>query len=96
MEINRRRFERLEINEDAVAIDEHGRELGKISQASGGGMLIMTTSKEMAESLKVGQKLRVTVLEPGTASASSLTIDVVVRYHDGKAVGLEFGSPKQD
>ena len=33
---DRRRFARLELSDDAIAVDKSGRELGKVTQASGG------------------------------------------------------------
>ena len=86
--IDRRKFDRIELTEDAHAIDENGRELGKVRQAGGGGMLIIMGSSEVADSLKKGDELRITVIEP--SSQTSHTIDVVVRYHDHEQIGCEF------
>jgi hypothetical protein len=90
--IDRRSFQRIPLNDEAVAVDETGRELGKVSQASGGGMMILPPNREIADSLTLGQRLQVTIMEPGTQTAN--TIDVVVRYHDGEKIGFEFVTGK--
>jgi hypothetical protein len=88
MSIDRRQFPRLEISPEAYAVDAKGRELGKVSYAGGGGMLITANSSEAAQSLEPGKRLSVTVMEPH--SQTSNRIDVVVRYRDGNNVGVEF------
>jgi hypothetical protein len=85
---DRRRFERLELGDDAIAVDETGRELGKVMQASGGGMMVKPKSSEVAASLAQGQRVQVTVMEPG--SQTRHTIDMVVRYASAEKIGLEF------
>lgn len=85
---DRRRFERLELSDDAIAVDETGRELGKVIQASGGGMMVTPKSAEIAASLSQGQRVQVTVMEP--ASQTRHTIDMVVRYASAEKIGLEF------
>jgi hypothetical protein len=84
----RRQFERLELPDDAVAVDDSGRELGRVAQAGGGGMLIHTGSEKAAAVFQPGQQLRITVVEPKTANRH--TLRVVVRYRTGEAVGVEF------
>ena len=86
--IDRRQFQRIALENDAIAIDKSGRELGKVLQASGGGMLIQPTKADVAKTISAGDHLQVTVLEPGTQT--SHTIDVVVRFNDGKQIGIEF------
>lgn len=85
---NRRRFPRLSIAEEARVYDENGRELGTVSQVSGSGMNIETLSDEIAESLKSGMRLRLTVLEPGSRATN--VVDVVVHRRDGVKLGMEF------
>jgi len=92
--IDRRSFQRIPLADHAIAIDEAGRELGKVSQASGGGMMIHSPNREVAGSISLGQRLRVTVMEPETQTSN--TIDVVVRYHDGEKIGFEFITGKQE
>ena len=92
--INRRQFERLVLSEDAAAIDESGRELGTVRETSGGGMMINAHSDDIAESLSIGQRLQVTVREPKTQTAH--TIDIAIRYKDGRQIGVEFVTGKSN
>jgi hypothetical protein len=89
--IDRRSFQRIPLTDHAIAVDQSGRELGKVSQASGGGMMIHP-NREVADSLSLGQRLQVTIMEPDTQTSN--TIDVVVRYHDGEKIGFEFVTGK--
>jgi hypothetical protein len=94
MSIDRRQFERLKLSEDAFAVDANGKELGKVSQAGGGGMLIISAqSPEAAQSLRPGERILVTVMEPKSQTANS--IDVIVRYRNGAQVGVEFITGKE-
>ena len=88
MSNERREFERLKLPEDALALDDAGHELGHVSHAGGGGMLIHTSSETAASAFLPGQRMRITVLEPRTDNRH--TLRVVVRYHKGKAVGVQF------
>jgi hypothetical protein len=83
---DRRQFERLLLPDDAVALDESGRRLGRVSQAGGGGMLILL--EVPAAEFQVGQRLRVTVLEPATSIMH--TLDIRVRYLHSDSLGVEF------
>jgi len=87
-ENNRRRFERLKLSEAAIAVDETGYQLGRVSSAGGGGFKVDAPSMEALEHMKSGSKMRVTVVEPGSATTN--TFDVEVRYIDGKSVGMKF------
>lgn len=84
----RRRFPRLAIPEEARVFDENGRELGKVSEVSGSGMNLEVVPSDVARSLKSGQRIRITVLEPGSRATNVL--DVVVRGNDGGKLGIEF------
>ena len=86
--LDRRRFERLELSDEAIAVDKSGRELGKVTQASGGGMMVKPKSAEIASSLAQGQRVEITVMEPG--SQTRHTIDMIVRYSSPEQIGLEF------
>jgi|SRR4051812_24641176 hypothetical protein len=91
-EFNRRKFERLELTEAAYAVDAVGRELGKVTQASGGGMMIKPKSADIAKSLPQGERVTITVMEP--TSQTQHTLDMVVRYSSPEHIGLEFVSGK--
>jgi hypothetical protein len=85
----RRQFERLEIPEDAIATDDgDGSELGRVSQAGGGGFLIYPATPAAVKKLEVGRRLRVTIREP--KSKASNTLDIEVRYRKGQALGVQF------
>jgi hypothetical protein len=84
----RRQFKRIDLSEDAYAVDGSGRELGKVRQAGGGGMLIEAATPAIAKSLHLGDRIAVTIMEP--KSQTSNAIDVIVRYKDGQQVGVEF------
>jgi len=83
----RRQFPRLPLPEDAYAVDAEGTNLGRVTHAAGGGMLIHTDAAH-AERWKVGEQLRLTVVEPNNKVSN--TIDVVVRYRHGNDVGVQF------
>jgi hypothetical protein len=87
-EINRRRFERLQLTEAAIAVDETGYQLGRVSAAGGGGMQVDAPSSDALEHMKSGSRLSVTVVEPGSATTN--TFDVEVCYVDGNSVGMKF------
>ncbi len=85
---NRRQFERLEITEHAVAVNEKGLQLGPVTEASGGGMLVTANNAEALALMPVGRKMRVTVVEPNLGTAN--TLDVEVLYIHGNSVGMKF------
>ncbi|MFL6299813.1 MAG: PilZ domain-containing protein [Terriglobales bacterium] len=88
MSLNRRQFERLRLSEDAIALDQTGKKLGKVSSAGGGGFLIYPASPDATGLLAPGKRLTITVHEPKQNVNS--TVDVEVRYREGAAVGVEF------
>ena len=94
-DINRRQWQRLEITEPTMALDAQGRELGKIVQASGGGIALVP-GPGIAGDLNVGQIYRLTIVE--LVSKTQNTIDVAIRHNDGERIGLEFvtGNPASD
>jgi hypothetical protein len=87
---NRRQFERFPISEDALAVDDQGKTLGRVALAGGGGMTIHVDSLAMAERLKPGHELRVTIVEPNNKVSN--TLDVVIKYSKGHEVGVQFVS----
>jgi hypothetical protein len=89
MSNERRQFERLDIPEDAIATDTRdGTELGRVSQAGGGGFLIYPATPAAVKKLEVGRRLRVTISEP--KSRATNTLDIEVRYRKGEALGVQF------
>ena len=85
---DRRKFPRLDIQEEARVFDENGGELGIVSKASGGGMEIKASSLPVAQSLDPGKRLRITITEPGSRATN--VMDVIVRQRQGSSVGMEF------
>ena len=90
---DRRQFARLQLSEDAVALDREGNQLGKVSQAGGGGFLIQADTPQAKALLKPGSALTLTVFEPGTKARSE--VDVEVRYADETGVGVQFVGGKK-
>lgn len=88
MSSERRQFPRLELSEHAYAVDAGGRELGKVSQASGGGMLIRAKDAAAVAGLQPGDHFQVRIMEPDSQTAN--TIDVVVRFVRPGELGVEF------
>jgi len=83
-----RKFPRLGIADEARVYDENGRELGVVSEVSGSGMGLEAASDAIANSLKLGQQLRVSIVEPGSRATN--VVDVVIRFREGKKLGVEF------
>jgi hypothetical protein len=83
---SRRRFERLSVPEEAIALDQAGHHLGRVCQVSGGGFLIYPALA--IPRMPVGQRMTITVVEPPSNTSNS--VDVEVRYHNAGAVGVSF------
>lgn len=88
-EQNRRRHERLAMDEDAIAT-VGGAEIGRVIQAGGGGMTIESATDDQAKRFQTGERLRITVVEPGSQTQN--TIDAVLRRRVGRQLGFEFVS----
>jgi hypothetical protein len=84
----RRRFERLQLAEDAVALNAEGKELGRVSQAGGGGFLIYPANPDAIRQLAVGNRLTITVTEPRSKASNHIYVEV--RYRKGAAMGVQF------
>ncbi len=86
---NRRQFERLELTEHAVAINDRGVQLGPVKQAGGGGMLVVAAGPEALTLMPVGRRMRVNIIEPDLGTTN--TMDVEVMYmRDDYRVGMQF------
>ncbi|HVP44070.1 MAG TPA: PilZ domain-containing protein [Terriglobales bacterium] len=88
MSSERRQFPRLNLSDDAYAIDESGQTLGRVRVVGGGGMELSAASSVVAEQLTVGRRLRIQIIEP--ASQANHTLDVEVRSRRLRSIGLEF------
>jgi hypothetical protein len=87
---NRRQFERFPMSDHAIAVDQQGKTLGRVALAGGGGMTIHVESLAVAERLKPGHEIRVTIVEPDNKVSN--TLDVVIKYSKGHEVGVQFVS----
>jgi len=85
---NRRKHERLDVTETTIALDAAGHEIGHVLQASGGGITVEASSEALAGKFEIGERLRITIVEPGTGTRN--TIDMVIRRRSGKQLGFEF------
>lgn len=85
---NRRRHERLAMDEHAVAMDSKGAQIGKVIQAGGGGMTVESGTEDQAKRFPIGERMRITVLEP--QSQTQNTIDAILRRRVGAQLGFEF------
>lgn len=87
MENDRRQFLRIRVPEDAVALDEEGKKLGRVEEAGGGGLRVRLEAE--AKPPAAGSRTQITVVEPGSNNVIH-TAKVLVRYCDGTTLGLEF------
>lgn len=83
-----RKFPRLAVAEEARVYDENGRELGTVGEVSGSGMSLNAVSLPVAQSLEIGRRMRVSVVEPGSRETN--VVVVALRHRDGPKLGLEF------
>jgi hypothetical protein len=83
-----RRFPRLPIPEEARVYDQSGRELGTVAEVSGNGMSLKAASLSVAESLEIGRRMRLTIVEPGSRETN--VVVVAVRNREGSKLGMEF------
>lgn len=86
---NRRQFERLEITERAIAINDHGARLGSVRQAGGGGMLVIAANPEALTLMPIGRRMRVTIMEPDSNISNTMDVQVMYRNPDNH-VGMQF------
>jgi hypothetical protein len=86
---NRRQFERLELTERAVAVNDRGVRLGPVTQAGGGGMLVVAADASALVLLPVGKRMRVTIVEPDLGTSNTMDVEVIYHRHDNH-VGMQF------
>ncbi|HUO59363.1 MAG TPA: PilZ domain-containing protein [Candidatus Acidoferrales bacterium] len=86
-EQERRRFERLELRENAYLQDEHGRRLGIVSHVSGGGLRVFLENDEQLGAFMPEQQRALTVVEE---NGTRTNVHVRVVYVNDYDVGLEF------
>ena len=86
---NRRQFERLELTERAVAVNDRGVRLGPVTQAGGGGMLVVAADSNTLVLMPIGKRMRVTIVEPDLATSNTMDVEVMYQRPDNH-VGMQF------
>ncbi len=86
---NRRQFERLELTERAIAVSDRGIRLGPVTQAGGGGMLVVAADPSTLSLLPVGKRMRVTIVEPDLGTSNTMDVEVMYQRPDNH-VGMQF------
>lgn len=86
MNSERRQFARFDVPEGALALDEAGRQLGRVTVAGGGGLAIALDAGVIPPA--PGTNLLLTIVEPALNARHA--IDVVVRRQDEHSIGVEF------
>jgi hypothetical protein len=86
---NRRQFERLRLTERAIAVNDRGVRLGPVTQAGGGGMLVVAADPDSMVLMPVGKRMRVTIVEPDLSTSNTMDVEVMYRRADDR-VGMQF------
>ncbi|HEU5402602.1 MAG TPA: PilZ domain-containing protein [Terriglobales bacterium] len=86
---NRRQFERLELTERAIAVNDRGVRLGPVTQAGGGGMLVVAADADTLVLMPPGKRMRVTIVEPELGTSNTMDVEVVYQRPDNR-VGMQF------
>ncbi|HEX8926970.1 MAG TPA: PilZ domain-containing protein [Terriglobales bacterium] len=86
-EVERRRYERVELKEDAHIEDERGRRLGIVTDVSGGGLRVFFESDEQMNAFVAGAVMTLIVVEQnGTRNV----VHVRVAYVNITDAGFQF------
>jgi hypothetical protein len=88
----RRRYTRLPIPDQTLAVDDAGLTLGRVTLAGGGGIQLEDITAEGERQLQPGRRLRLTVLEPAINARHTAEVEVV--YRNGSRAGLRFVAAK--
>ncbi|MGA3127829.1 MAG: PilZ domain-containing protein [Candidatus Korobacteraceae bacterium] len=86
--LDRRQFERVELPATAFALNVLGKDLGRVVEIGGGGLLLDPASPWARLSLVKGQQLVVTVVEPATGNQTDVGVEV--RHIRAHRIGLRF------
>ncbi len=92
---NRRQFERLEVTERAIAVDDRGVRLGPVTQTGGGGMLVVAADPTTLGLMSVGKRMRVTIVEPDLGTANTMDVEVMYQRPDNH-VGMQFVNLREE
>jgi hypothetical protein len=80
----RRRFLRLDLNEDVRAVDEQGRDIGRVEKVGAGGMQIRLAPDRKFEP---GARFVINILENNDELQR---FNVEVKVCDGEILGVQF------
>ena len=80
----RRRFLRLDLNEEVRAVDEHGQTIGLVEKVGAGGMQIRVSPPR---TFQPGTRLLINVVEPNKELQQ---FKVEVRHCEGDVLGVQF------
>jgi PilZ domain len=84
----RREFERVILPATAFALDEQGHDLGRVSDISGGGLLLDPGSPWARVALVKSQQFVVTIVEPASGNKTEMNVEVC--YIHLHSIGLRF------
>ena len=63
--------------------------LGPVTQAGGGGMLVIAADSNTLVLMPVGKRMRVTIVEPDLATSNTMDVEVMYQRPDNH-VGMQF------
>jgi hypothetical protein len=86
-EQERRKFVRLDLTENVRAIDNQGRDIGRVEKVGAGGMQIRLNEEGPAQKFEHGAHMQIKIVEPGNVQQQ---FEVEVRVCDGKLLGVQF------
>ena len=84
----RRAFGRLDVPATAFAVDAQGKEMGRVAETSGGGLLLDPASPWARLGLVKGQQLVISIVEPATGNKTDVRVEV--RRVNTQSIGLRF------
>ncbi len=85
---DRREFGRVELPATAFAVNMLGKELGRVVEVSGGGLLLNPATPWARISFQKGQQLVLAIVEPTTGNQTDVAVEVCyIRSH---YIGLRF------
>ena len=83
----RRRFIRLDMAENVRAVDDMGRDIGRVEKVGAGGMQIRLSETVPTTQYEPGAQMEISIVEPGDVKS---TVKVEVRMLEGRLLGVEF------
>ena len=86
-EQERRRFVRLDLNENVRALDSMGRDIGRVEKVGAGGMQIRLSDGVPEEQYNPGTQIDISIVEPGNVRNH---FRIEVRMREGKLLGVQF------